>query len=93
MIVKIGRAPGFEPMTEDLQRIVDNGLASRFEVRGTDVTLYTMGMQSNQPRDMQVRFTPTLAANATAPASTIYAYYEPALHVDATAVRFDVRGE
>ena len=91
VMVRVGRAPGFVPNGEDLAALVAQGLVSRFEVRETDVTFYLMGLQANQPRELAIRFTPTLALIADAPGSSIYAYYEPALEAKVPPVEFTIR--
>jgi hypothetical protein len=88
VIVRVGRAPGFVPRDEDLASIVERGLASRYEVREDDVTFYLMGLAAGETRTLVYRLTPGLAVDATAPASTIYAYYEPALRQTLPAQRF-----
>jgi hypothetical protein len=88
VIVRVGRAPGFEPRTEDLDAIVARGLASRYEVRAEDVTFYLMGLAAGETRELSFRLVPSLPVDATAPASTIYAYYEPSLRQTLPAERF-----
>jgi len=90
VIVQVGRAPGFEPMREDLDALVAAGLAARYEVRTDDVTFYLMGLESGETRDLAFRMTPGLEVDATAPASTVYAYYEPSLRHVVEAQRFVV---
>ena len=90
-MVRIGRAPGFVPRSEDLELIVSQGLASRYEIRETEVAFYLMGLAANAPRTLEFRQTPTLAVSADAPASTIYAYYEPAIRAEVPPFAFDVR--
>jgi len=79
VIVRIGRAPGFVPRTEDLEVMVAAGLVSRFEVREDDVTFYLMDVAAGESRELVFRMTPSLVLEATAPASSVYAYYEPEL--------------
>jgi hypothetical protein len=90
VIVQVGRAPGFEPMREDLDALVASGLAARYEIRTDDVTFYLMGLESGETRELAFRLTPGLEVDATAPASTVYAYYEPALRHVVEAERFIV---
>ena len=90
VMVRIGKAPGFTPFTEDLDAIVVSGLASRYEVDETMVTLYLMGLAGGEQRQMSVRFLPTLAAAAEAPASEIYVYYEPSIRTEVPAIPFVV---
>ncbi|MCC7540320.1 MAG: hypothetical protein IT379_29150, partial [Deltaproteobacteria bacterium] len=90
VIVRIGRAPGFNPITEDLEQLVANGLVSRYEVRADDVTLYLMGLAGGETRALSLRMIPALALEATAPASSVYAYYEPSIRQSVDPVSFVV---
>ncbi len=91
VMVRIGRAPGFAPMTADLDQIVAAGLASRYELRETEVAFYVMGMRGGDPRTFTFRQIPTLSIEGEAPASSVYAYYEPQLKAEAAPTRFEVR--
>jgi hypothetical protein len=88
VIVRVGRAPGFVPRTEDLDAIVAAGSASRYEVRSDDVTFYLMGLAAGETRELRFRLTPSLPVDATAPAARIYAYYEPSLEQILPTERF-----
>jgi alpha-2-macroglobulin-like protein len=90
VIVRVGRAPGFEPRQEDLSALVTSGLVSRFEVQKDDVTLYLMALQAGEARALPFRLTPTLVVDALAPSSSIYAYYQPNLVDRVPAQRFVV---
>ncbi|MEM9190267.1 MAG: alpha-2-macroglobulin family protein, partial [Myxococcota bacterium] len=92
VMVRVGRAPGFEPRYEDLDALVAAGAVARYEVRADDVTFYLMNVAPGETRPLQFRLTPGLAVEATAPASTIYSYYEPTLRQTVDAQRFTVTG-
>ena len=91
VIVQVGRAPGFDPVQEDLDALVAQGLVSRAEVRESDVTFYLMALESGETRTLTFRLTPGLSLTASAPASTIYAYYEPSLQHTVDATEFVVQ--
>jgi hypothetical protein len=91
VIERLGKAPGMQPNVDDLGALVRDRKVSRYEVRDQDIVLYCMDMQAGEDRDLPVRMTATLAADATAPGSMVYAYYEPALKLVRPAVRFTVR--
>lgn len=91
VIVRVGRAPGFEPKAEDLAAIVADGRAQRYEADDRTVTFYLMGVQANVPRDLSFGFVPTMAVEALAPASVIYAYYEPTIRAELAPIAVDVR--
>jgi alpha-2-macroglobulin-like protein len=86
VMVRVGRAPGFEPRIDQLERIVADGRVARFEVNERDITLYLMGMQGGQVRDLSFDLTPTLVIQGEVPASAIYAYYEPTIRTDLSPV-------
>jgi hypothetical protein len=92
VMVRIGRAPGFEPRTEDLDALVSSRAVSRYEVREDDVTFYLMNMEPGENRELRFRLTPGLVVEATAPESSIYAYYEPTLRAVVAPQRFTVTG-
>ncbi|MCK6548133.1 MG2 domain-containing protein [Myxococcota bacterium] len=91
VIVRVGRAPGFEPRGEDLAAIVADGRAERFEVDERSVTFYMMGVQANVARDLSFQFVPTIAVEALAPPSVIYAYYEPSIRSELAPIAVTVR--
>ena len=91
VIVKLGIAPGMVPNLEDLAKLVREQRISRFELRDQDIVMYCMGLAPGEARKLAVRMIATLAATATAPASSVYAYYEPQLKKVRPAVRFTVR--
>lgn len=92
VMVRIGRAPGFDPRTEDLDGLVSSRAVSRYEVREDDVTFYLMNMEPGENRELRFRLTPGLVVEATAPESSIYAYYEPTLRAVVAPQRFTVTG-
>ena len=88
VIVRVGRAPGFDPRTDDLDALVARDAVSRYEIRAEDVTFYLMGLAAGETRELTFRLVPSLPVDATATASTIYAYYEPSLRQTLPAERF-----
>jgi phage gp46-like protein len=90
VIVRLGIAPGMVPNLDDLAALVRDGRIARFEVRDQDIVLYCMGVTAGEARKLAVRMIATLAADATAPASSVYAYYEPLLKLVRPAVKFNV---
>lgn len=79
VIVQIGRAPGFDPRTEDLEWLKTRRVISRYEVRATDITFYLMNLTGGESRELTFRVVPSIAGSFTAPSSEIYSYYETAL--------------
>lgn len=91
VLVRVGRAPGMTPRVEDLERIVAEGRAARYEIGASEVTFYLMGMQSGSSRDLSFGLVPTLPVTAEAPASVVYVYYEPTIRTETAPVSFVVR--
>ncbi|MCA9550095.1 MAG: hypothetical protein KC933_08675 [Myxococcales bacterium] len=90
VMVRVGRAPGFSPRTADLDAIVADGRAARYEVDAEYVTFYLMGLTAGQPRDLSFGLVPGLSASVEAPASEMYVYYQPDIRAEAPGVRFEV---
>lgn len=91
VLVRVGRAPGFVPRTEELDQLVASHRIARYEVNDRDVTMYLMAMQSSENRDLSFHFVPTLAVDAEVPASVIYAYYEPSIRAEVAPLTFHVQ--
>jgi hypothetical protein len=91
VLVRIGRAPGFAPRTEQLDALVASQRASRYEVNERDVTFYLMGLASGEPRDLSFDWVPALAVDAEVPASVMHVYYEPQIRAEVAPVTFQVQ--
>ncbi|HEX2676533.1 MAG TPA: hypothetical protein VHM19_07830, partial [Polyangiales bacterium] len=90
VIARIGMAPGLVPNLDDLAALVRDGRIARFELRDKELVLYCMKLTAGEARKLSLRMIATLAADATAPASSVYAYYEPLLKLVRPAVKFNV---
>ena len=90
VMVRVGLSPGFRPVTEELDAIVQSGRASRWEANDTHVSFYLMGLRPNQTRDLSFRSVPGLAMEAESPASEMYVYYENAIWTEVPGTRFVV---
>jgi hypothetical protein len=90
VMVRIGRAPGFAPRTDDLDQLVSRGAIARYEIDDSFVTMYLMGLHTSEARVLDYHVTPTLAATAVAPASAIYKYYDRTIRMDVAPISFNV---
>jgi len=90
VIVRVGMPPGFVPRSDDLQALVAGRRVARYEVNADNVTMYLMGLQAGEARQLPLRFVATLAIVGAAPASRIYAYYEPTLRAEVASQVFAV---
>lgn len=91
VMVRVGIPPGSSPRIDDLERIVAEGRAARFEVNSTHVSFYLMGLAAQTPRDLDFALTPTLAVRATSPSSEMYVYYEKSIRTERPGALFVVR--
>ncbi len=91
VLVRVGRAPGMTPKVEDLERIVSEGRASRYELGASEVVFYAMNMQSGVSRDLSFGMVATLPVVAEAPTSAVYVYYEPTIRTEVGPITFTVR--
>jgi hypothetical protein len=91
VMVRVGRAPGFAPDTDELDQIVASGRAARYEVRDQDVSFYLMGLMSGEARDLSFHVTPSFGIQGRAPASSMYAYYDSSLRADVGPVTVNVQ--
>ena len=86
MLVDLGIPPGFEVLTEDLNRLVEGGLGkeegvrlSRFDLTGRQIILYLEDLAYGEPFVFSFRLRAKYPVKAQAPASVAYDYYDPDL--------------
>ncbi|MBS3762394.1 MAG: hypothetical protein KGZ25_03715, partial [Planctomycetes bacterium] len=90
-IVDLGIPPGFQVMTEDFDRLKEQGLIQRYSLTGRQVILYFESIASDEP----VRFTYHLRAKypvkAKTPPTEVYQYYEPEVRDATQPVEIEVQ--
>jgi len=98
VMVDLGIPPGFELLSEDLQKMVERTAASKsgrlekFNMTATQAILY---FDSIAPRDsfkVQYRLRAKYPIHAQGFASRVYEYYDPNVTATARPVQFEVRG-
>jgi uncharacterized protein YfaS (alpha-2-macroglobulin family) len=84
MLVDLGVPPGFEVLTEDLNRLIERGLGekdgvrlSRFDLTGRQIILYLEELAHGEPFRFSFRLRAKYPVVAQIPASTAYDYYNP----------------
>ncbi len=77
LLVNLGLPPGFAPVTEDLEALVDAGQIERYEVNGRAIVLYLSDVESGDVRTFTYRLQARLAVRGQTPASSAYDYYAP----------------
>jgi uncharacterized protein YfaS (alpha-2-macroglobulin family) len=98
VMVDLGIPPGFELLSEDLQKMVERTAASKsgrlekFNMTATQAILY---FDSIAPRDsfkVQYRLRAKYPIHAQGFASRVYEYYDPNVTATARPAQFEVRG-
>ena len=77
VIVSIGRPPGFDLMPEDLDNLVAQQRAARWEADARKIVFYLMGLPPETPHPLSFRLRARYPMQGNAPSSSIDSYYEP----------------
>ncbi len=90
-VVDLGLPPGFEVVSEDFERLKDQGVIQRYSITGRQVILYFERIPGGEP----VKFTYHLRAKypvkAKTPPTEVYQYYEPEVRDATEPVELQVR--
>ncbi len=89
-IVEVALPPDFTPDTDELNALVTNGIASRWEMGPNLVRFYLMNVAPNQPRQIAFHAQAGLAGSLNAEASHAWLYYQPSVRAAANPVSFTV---
>jgi uncharacterized protein YfaS (alpha-2-macroglobulin family) len=76
-LIDLGVPPGFTVLTEDLSRLVEQGLIARYELTGRQIIIYLENFASGQPLRFNYRLRARFPMRAQTPPSTAYDYYNP----------------
>lgn len=77
-LVDLGVPPGFTVVTEDLTRLVEQGMIARYELTGRQIIVYLEDLASGAPLDFYYRLRARFPMRAQTPPSSAYDYYNPA---------------
>jgi hypothetical protein len=77
-LIDLGVPPGFNVLTEDLSRLVEQGVIARYELTGRQVIIYLEDFSSEAPLNFNYRMRARFPMRAQTPASSAYDYYNPA---------------
>jgi hypothetical protein len=77
VIVDLGIPPGFVPVTEDLQALVDSGQVQRYELTGRQIILYLTNVRSGEVYSFNYRLLARYPLQAQTAPSQVYDYYTP----------------
>jgi len=77
-LVDLGLPPGFSVLTEDLERLVEQGLIARYEVTGRQIIFYIEDLFEGKPLRFSYRLRARFPLRAQTLPSVAYDYYNPA---------------
>ncbi len=76
-LIDLGVPPGFTVLTEDLSRLVEQGVVSRYELAGRQIIIYLEDFSSESPLRFSYRLRARFPMRAQTPPSSAYDYYNP----------------
>ncbi|MBI1878681.1 MAG: hypothetical protein HYR94_10735, partial [Chloroflexi bacterium] len=76
-LLDLGLPPGFTVLSEDLSRLVEQGLIARYELTGRQLIVYLENFSSEQPLTFSYRLQARFPMRAQTPSSSGYDYYNP----------------
>ncbi|MCP4548040.1 MAG: hypothetical protein GY835_16365 [bacterium] len=76
-LIDLGVPPGFTVLTEDLSRLVEQGIISRYELTGRQIIIYLENLSSEAPLSFSYRLRARFPMRAQTPPSSAYDYYNP----------------
>jgi len=76
-LIDLGVPPGFTVLTEDLSRLVEQGLIARYELTGRQIIVYLEDFSSEAPLQFSYRLRARFPMRAQTPSSSVYDYYNP----------------
>lgn len=76
-LVDLGVPPGFTVLSEDLSRLVEQGLIARYELAGRQVIIYLENFAYGKPLTFSYRLRARFPLRAQTPPSSAYDYYNP----------------
>jgi hypothetical protein len=98
VMVDLGIPPGFELLSEDLQKMVEktasakSGRLEKFNLTATQAILYFDSIAPRDSFEVRYRLRAKYPIHAQGFASRVYEYYDPNVNATAKPVQFEVRG-
>ena len=77
-LIDLGIPPGFSVLSEDLSRLVEQGVIARYELTGRQIIIYLEDFSSESALSFSYRLLARFPMRAQTPASSAYDYYNPA---------------
>jgi uncharacterized protein YfaS (alpha-2-macroglobulin family) len=76
-LIDLGIPPGFSVETDDLSKLVDEGVISRYELTGRQIIIYVEDLSAEKPLTFSYRLRACFPMRAQTPPSSAYDYYNP----------------
>jgi hypothetical protein len=76
-LIDLGVPPGFSVITEDLSRLVEQGIIARYELTGRQIIIYLEDFSSEFPLAFSYRVRARFPLRAQTPPTSAYDYYNP----------------
>lgn len=76
-LVDLGVPPGFTVQTEDLDRLVEFQVISRYELTGRQIIIYIENLTQESPLQFEYRLRARFPMRAQTPPTSAYDYYNP----------------
>ncbi len=76
-LIDLGVPPGFSVLSEDLSRLVEQGVISRYELTGRQIIIYLENLAYETPLSFSYRLRARFPMKAQTPPSSAYDYYNP----------------
>ena len=76
-LIDRGVPPGFDVVTDDLRRLVEQDVIARYELNGRQVIVYVEDLSSETQLRFSLRLRARFPLRAQAPPSSAYDYYNP----------------
>jgi uncharacterized protein YfaS (alpha-2-macroglobulin family) len=98
VMVDLGIPPGFELLSEDLQKMLERTVASKssrlekFNMTATQAILYFDSIAPRDSFEVHYRLRAKYPIHAQGFSSRVYEYYDPNVNATARPVQFEVRG-
>jgi hypothetical protein len=77
ILVDLGLPPGFSPVAEDLEALVERGVIGRYELTGRQILVYLTDVPSGQLIQLDYRLQARFPLKAQTGSSQAYDYYTP----------------
>ena len=91
VMVDLGVPPGFDVLTEDLQKLVESKLIQKFSLTGRQIIIYLDKVEADKPVAFNYRLKAKYPLRAKTPRSVVYQYYNPEIRDVAAPVELTVK--